>query len=75
MKLDRKLDLAKQHIAFLTRHDDASTAIREAALDNILGFVEAEREAMKTRAAERESGEIKALVGCGDDEAAPSVQV
>lgn len=53
MKIDRKLELAEQAIASISRHDDEDTLLRSAALDRLVRFIGAEAEAMRARVAAR----------------------
>lgn len=53
MEMKRKVELAQQSIAFISRHDDADMAVREAALKRIETFIASEREQMGVRVAEK----------------------
>lgn len=49
MNIQRKLELAEQSIASISRHDDADTVLRDAALKRLEAFIGAERAAMAKR--------------------------
>lgn len=53
MDINRKIELATASIASITRHDDADTAIRGAALDKLIELIGAERAAMNERVQDR----------------------
>lgn len=53
MNLADKTTIAKRAIDSISRHDDEDAAVRHAMLDKITKHVEAEREAIDQRNAER----------------------
>lgn len=59
MQIHDKLPYAKQHIRSISRHDDQDAAIRLAALDHLVKFIEAEKAAIH----ERVQAKIDAQVG------------
>lgn len=61
MKIAEKLPYAEQHIRSIARHDDQDAAVRLAALDRLVKFIEAEKAAID----ERVKAKISAQVGEG----------
>lgn len=51
MKISRKLELARQHIESISRHDDADEKTVHAALDQLIAHCEAEKLAHTDRKA------------------------
>ena len=49
MDIRKKIEYAKQSVANIARADDVDSAIRLAALDKLVEFVEVERAAMAER--------------------------
>jgi hypothetical protein len=49
MDIRKKIEYAKQSVANIARADDVDSAIRLAALDKLIEFVEVERAAMAER--------------------------
>ncbi len=69
MKIGRKVELAKQALASITRHDDAEMAVVEAAVAEVSAFLSAE---IKDAAARREARKAAALESL-KQEMAPAV--
>jgi hypothetical protein len=51
MDIRKKIEYAKQSIVNIARADDVDSAIRTAALDKVIEFIEIERAAMAERVA------------------------
>jgi hypothetical protein len=49
MDINRKLELAEQHIHSISRHDEIDMAVREAVLDRVIATIKAERGEMQAR--------------------------
>lgn len=49
MDIQRKHELARQHVAIIARHDDADLAVREAALKSVIDYAHAEIENARAR--------------------------
>jgi len=49
MHMKRKLELVEQAIKMITRADDVDSAVRQAAVDKVAAFLEAESKEMVTR--------------------------
>lgn len=49
MQIADKYAYAKQHIRSISRHDDQDAAVRIAALDHLVKFIEAEKAAIDER--------------------------
>jgi hypothetical protein len=49
MDIKSKIKSVEMHVRMISRADDTDSAIRGAALDAVVTFVEQEREAMKGR--------------------------
>lgn len=50
MDINRKLELAEQHIRSISRHDEADTTVRGAVLDRLIATIQTEQTEMKARA-------------------------
>lgn len=49
MNLARKIEIAVLAVTSISRHDDEDAAVRHAALDKLLGLIQAEKELMDSR--------------------------
>ena len=65
MDIKRKMEIAKQAITSISRHDDADSLLRNAKLDSLKSFIDSE----KTDLAERAQRVAEDSVKEGDNEA------
>lgn len=63
MNIQRKLELARQHIEIIARHDDEDLAVRQAALQAVADHITAELQA----ASERVQAKVQAALGQAGD--------
>lgn len=61
MKIGRKVELAKQALASITRHDDAELAVVEAAAAELSTFLATEIKAATARRETRKTAALDAL--------------
>ncbi len=59
MNIQRKLELARQHIEIIARHDDEDLAVRQAALQAVYRHIDTELQAAK----ERVQAKVQAALG------------
>ena len=61
MNVTRKLEIAKQAVENIARHDDESVEIRDAALQHIVALIVHETIALKARNTSKIAAQVAAL--------------
>jgi oligoendopeptidase F len=58
MDLKRKIELAEQHIRFISTADDTDSHVRAAALDKLAATIQAERDGIAARLEAKVAAEL-----------------